>query len=260
MRRNPYLPCLEMRDPDAALTLFCLPHGGGSATVYRDWRAIFPAWVDVQPVELPGRGSLLSRPAVTDMDLLVTTVARAVLPAVDRPFAVFGHSMGATVAAELTSWLCRYGHPAPGLMIASGRAAVPDLRLAAATAALPDDELLTWLLGLGGTEPAAFLDPQLTSIALRALRADLTACVGYEKTFDRLPVPILALGGDDDPGVPVAELERWNEQTSKAFRSVVLPGGHFYYRDQMSTVARLITAELRLVPGVGTLAGEHRGG
>lgn len=41
------------------LTLFCLPHAGASAMGYARWRRSVPAWLDIRPLELPGRGSRL---------------------------------------------------------------------------------------------------------------------------------------------------------------------------------------------------------
>lgn len=247
MRRNPYLPLLERRHPQAEVTLFCLPHAGGSASTYADWGGTFPDWVDVQPVELPGRGSLMSRPLITDVDLLVGTLARALLPAIDRPFALFGHSMGGMVAAELTSWLHRYGHPLPGSLTVSGRSGRPYFPHAKETVGLTDEDLTRWILALGGTDPLVLMDPHILTVTIRAMRADMTLCSAYERTFHRLPVPLLAVGGSDDPAVSPAELELWRELSGRC-RCVTLPGGHFYYQDQLPELAGLIVDELRQMP------------
>ncbi len=252
MRRNSFLPLLERRDPHAEVTLFCLPHAGGSAMTYAQWPGVFPSWVDVQPVELPGRGGLLNRPLVTDADLLVATLARALLPVIDRPFALFGHSMGGMLVAELASWLMRYGHPMPELLVISGRGGGPTFPGAMAAEALPDEDLAGWMLGLGGTDPLVLMDPDVLDITIRSIRADLRLCLTYQRTFTRLPTPLLCLCGTDDQGVSAAEVAAWQEHTSSRFRSVQLPGDHFYYRRHLAEVARLTTEEIRRMPSLAT--------
>lgn len=54
-----------------ALDLYCLPCAGASASVYLRWRRRLPAWVEVLPLELPGRGMRLGEPLVEDFQTLV---------------------------------------------------------------------------------------------------------------------------------------------------------------------------------------------
>ncbi|MCM3922488.1 thioesterase domain-containing protein [Frankia sp. AiPs1] len=43
--------------PADRLKLFCIPHAGGTASVFRPWRRRFPATIEVVPLELPGHGT-----------------------------------------------------------------------------------------------------------------------------------------------------------------------------------------------------------
>ena len=54
-----------------ALDLYCLPCAGASASVYLRWRRRLPAWIEVLPLELPGRGMRLGEPSVEDFQTLV---------------------------------------------------------------------------------------------------------------------------------------------------------------------------------------------
>ena len=54
-----------------ALDLYCLPCAGASASVYLRWRRRLPAWIEVLPLELPGRGMRLGEPLVEDFQTLV---------------------------------------------------------------------------------------------------------------------------------------------------------------------------------------------
>ena len=53
-----------------ALDLYCLPCAGASASVYLRWRRRLPAWIEVLPLELPGRGMRLGEPLVEDFQTL----------------------------------------------------------------------------------------------------------------------------------------------------------------------------------------------
>src|SRR4051812_38568638 len=97
---DPWLP-FTRPNPAARLRLFCFPFAGGGASAFRLWSQGLPLTVDVCPVQPPGRETRFREPAYTRLPPLVTALADALRPHFDRPFAFFGHSMGAIVAFEL---------------------------------------------------------------------------------------------------------------------------------------------------------------
>src|SRR5688572_21943118 len=82
---------------DARLRLFCLPYAGGGASAFRLWPPALAPEVEVCPIQLPGRENRLLETPFTDVSALVAALATALEPAVDRPFALFGHSLGALI-------------------------------------------------------------------------------------------------------------------------------------------------------------------
>ena len=102
--------------------LFCFPHAGGGAgqpLTLSGWTAV--------PVRLPGRESRLAEAPFERMGPLVAALADNIDSYLDRPFAFFGHSMGAVVAFELARELRRRSRPLPAMLIASG-ARAPQFR------------------------------------------------------------------------------------------------------------------------------------
>src|SRR5205085_9026436 len=93
------------RNEDAALRLLCLPYAGGAADIFRSWANVFPPTIEVCPIQLPGRGGRLLEPPFTNLSLLVETLTSELLPYLDKPFALFGHSMGAIIVFELARQL-----------------------------------------------------------------------------------------------------------------------------------------------------------
>lgn len=218
-----WLPYTPPR-PDAAVRVFCFPHAGGSATVYRPWVGQFPAGTEVLPVEYPGRRARACEPAHTRMETLVADAAAGLLEYLDRPYILFGHSLGAAVAYELARTLGRSGERQPEhLFVASHRA--PHLPAPIADGELPDQELFALVRGLGGTP----VGDQPDGDQLRVLRADLATGLGYRyQPAAPLDCPVTALGGADDPIVSPEQLAAWRQHSRREVRVSLLPGGHFF--------------------------------
>src|SRR5689334_23313668 len=106
-------------NPAATIRLFCLPYGGGGAHIFRDWAQALPAQVELCTVNLPGRGRRFTDPLLTRMDDLIDELA-PVMPFADKPFAIFGHSMGALVAFELARRLRFDRDVVPAYLFVSG--------------------------------------------------------------------------------------------------------------------------------------------
>src|SRR5258708_5973311 len=99
--------------------LFCFPHAGGTGSDYRKWPADFPPEIEVLPIQLPGRGNRWNEAPIERMTVLVESLASALVPRLDRPFAFFGHSMGCFVAYELAHFLYRNYAAGPVSLFAS---------------------------------------------------------------------------------------------------------------------------------------------
>src|SRR5947199_9015311 len=97
--------------PYLRLRLFCL--GGGGASLYGMWSRDVPAGVEVCPLQPPGRETRQGDPPITRIPQMVESLAEALDPWMDRPFALFGHSVGALAIVELARRLRRQGRRSP---------------------------------------------------------------------------------------------------------------------------------------------------
>jgi pyochelin biosynthesis protein PchC len=86
--------------PRARLRLYCIPYAGGGPWVYREWPAGLRADVEVRAVVLPGRDPRFGEPALTSVEALADVLVPALCAELDRPFAIFGHSLGAALPAR----------------------------------------------------------------------------------------------------------------------------------------------------------------
>ncbi|UWS76906.1 thioesterase II family protein [Streptomyces noursei] len=245
------LPYWGRRIAKTKMTIFCLPHAGGSAAAYIGLARRFPAGIDVQPVELPGREALRGRPPFDDVAHLVEALGTELLNGFDGAFALLGHSMGAVIAFELAAWLERHGGPLPELLIVSGSsgAAVSIEGRAGCLdpAVVTDEQLTAWLGRMGGTPTGLLLDEEMRRLVLGVLRSDLQLLWNYRPSLRQLTVPLLALGGEDDAAVPLAELHLWLNRTSGGAEARLLPGGHFYLYEKAELAVPVIVQALREV-------------
>jgi medium-chain acyl-[acyl-carrier-protein] hydrolase len=225
--------------------LFCFPYAGGSALTYRDWAARLPAHVEVYPVQLPGRGDRVREKPISRMLPLAHAVARELLPLIDRPFALFGHSMGAILAFEIARLLRKHRAPQPLHLFASGHTAPQAAATAPQTYNLPDAELMEELRRLNGTPEELLGEPELMKVMLPLLRADFEADQAYAYAEEPpLNCPISVYGGLRDPETSREELEAWRRQTTSSCTVRMFPGDHFFINTDREMVLQTLSREL----------------
>ncbi|HKT00925.1 MAG TPA: alpha/beta fold hydrolase [Rugosimonospora sp.] len=230
-----WLRCYRPR-PAARLRLVCFPYATGSATFYRSWAGALPEHVELVAVQYPGRLDRISEPCVPDMETMVDTVAGVLPPVLDRPVALFGHSMGAAIAFEVAHRLrARYGVD-PVRLYVSGRPA-PEYHENGVKHRGPDDVLWAELSRLGGTSAEVLDHADLRAALMPALRGDYRLIETYRPVpAQPLPCPITALLGDADPEVTPVQAGAWAGHTTAGLTLKVFPGNHFYLVDHRAAV------------------------
>ncbi|NPU65519.1 thioesterase [Bradyrhizobium sp. 83012] len=227
------------------MRLICLPYAGGSAMIYARWKRRLPSWIDVVPLELPGRGVRMDERLHTDPSALADQLAAELNEKpFAAPYAMFGHSLGGLIAFEMAHRLLAHGAPAPQMLFVSGTEA-PTMRDGQRwREPLSDDALRDELLRLKGTPMEALEDIEIMRSALPILRADFLMCGNYvDRHRQALPCPIHAFGGELDE-TDLEALKAWRNETSAAFGLDILPGDHFFIHSQQAALLNRITTLL----------------
>ncbi|GHF62881.1 thioesterase [Streptomyces mashuensis] len=240
------------------IRIVLFPHAGGSASAYLALSRTLtrtpagtggvtadPADVpDVVAVQYPGRQDRHHEPAYDDIGALADRLTEEVMPLTDRPFAFFGHSMGAVLAYEVARRLEQRSAPTPERLFLSARSA-PRATPREQDQVGSDEELLERMRRLGGTAAGIFDEPELLALAMPALRADYRAVGSYAWTPGApLNIPFTVLVGDSDPVVTVEGARAWQGFSAARCEVRVFPGGHFYLDDHTPEVAELIERTL----------------
>lgn len=236
--------------PGAVVRLFCFAHAGGGAAFFFPWRRALGPRVDVRPVVLPGRESRSREPPFRRLEALLDPLCAAIGPHVDRPYALFGHSMGAVVAYEVARRLAGASPGPPVLLAVSGRRAPRAPRTRREFSGLDDRAFLAALAALNGTPAELLEDAALLEAMLPTLRADIELNERYERLpGPPLACPIAAYAGSSDTEVDLDELLRWREETSGPFTLRAFSGDHFYLKAGRPDVVAALRRDL--APGCG---------
>lgn len=230
------------------MRLFCFPYAGGGALLFRSWADLMIGDVEICAIQPPGRANRIREKPFTRLLAMVEDLLPAVSPYLDKPFAFFGHSMGAKMSFELVRQLRSRNNRLPMHLFVSGARAphIPDSE--PPLYALNDAELVERLATLNGTPKEVLAHPELMQLMLPLLRADFEVCETYEYEDDApLDCPISVFGGLYDHKIKREFLEGWRQHTDAGCSVRMFPGDHFFLNTCQSQLLQIISRELLLM-------------
>ena len=233
-------------NPRAQTRLFVFPYAGGGPAAFGQWPGALPSMVETWIAHYPGRGSRYNEAPCTRIQLLAQNLSQAVKPLLDKPFAFFGHSLGALVAFELTKQLHEQSLARPQILFASACGAPDGHDPQPPIHDLPDSQFIQAVNDINGIPSELMSVPELMNLFLPALRADFEAAENYATRPGEfmLSCPIIALGGIDDPQVDRLHMEKWSSYTTAGYRARYYPGDHFFINTARDAVIASISDEL----------------
>lgn len=238
------------RPVGAAVRLFCFAYAGGAARVFQHWGAALGDAIELWAIELPGRGARRTEPLLTSVDAIVDQLMGDLLPELDRPFAFFGHCLGAILMFETARRAVRQGCRPLELFVSGAPA--PQLYLIPSVYVRSDERFreVLELINFKSSEPL-LKDDALLRRALPSVRADFEAAATYEFHPGEdgvLPIAITAFGAHDDLFAPQSALEPWRERTASEFRLYMRPGGHYFLETEREFLHQTLRVRLGSQP------------
>ncbi len=213
--------------------VFCLAHAGGSTAHFRTWRWLDP-FARVVPLELPGHGARMGEPHEPDWQALTAALTDTVAaevgpdPAGDVPYVLFGHSLGALLAFDISHRMLARGRP-PALLAVAGRNGPSVASSHRPVHRLADHEFAGAVHALGGLPTALVRQPELLRLFLPIIREDLRMAESYARPdVPALPIPVVAFAGRQDPMTDATGMLAWAAETTGVCELVFVPGGHFF--------------------------------
>ncbi len=238
------------RRPDnPAARLICLAHAGGGAMAFQSWLRGSTTELEVVAVQLPGHGDRLLEPPESDLNTLTDRLVTELSAELDRPYALYGHSMGAAVAVTLAQRLAQRPELRPPASLLVGACMAPHQPIDPAWSCRSDCsdlELVGWVRRLGGTTEDVLATPGLLAFMMPTLRADLRLVeswrAGHRTTL--LSHPVRGFAGSDDPIAPAATMLAWAAESAAGFSLTTVAGGHFFAADSSAAVLAAARADL----------------
>ncbi len=248
------------------LRLFCFPFAGGGSAVYRGWAQCIDPTVEVVAIEPPGRLGRITETPISDINEFVDQLVAEMGELLDRPFAFFGHCLGALTMYETARRLMHTTALRPQHLFASG-ARPPDriigqgsfeerlmhdlLKLAEFRISLPayhqpDDVFAELIRHFNVRATEQLLDePDLRDLMLPVVRAEFQMASNYQ--FVREPpweVPITCFAAKGDPYVSRRHALGWGRFTNSRLQVHIRDGSHFAVVDDVAFIHGVINREL----------------
>lgn len=215
--------------------LLCLPHAGGSASFFRDWRKHLEPDVELLAVQYPGREERYGEAPAASLEAMAACIAEACAGLDERPLALFGHSMGAAVAYEVALALQGRGRAPLHLFVSAHPP--PHRQRGGSLHRQADAALLADVRRQSDGLPWALDEPAVRELFLPALRADYRLIERYRRErVEPLDCPVSLLLGEDDDEVNDDEALAWAAASRCGLDVRHFAGGHFYLRAQRRVV------------------------
>ncbi len=240
---------------EARIRLLLMPHAGSGAAAYRGWNRLLPAEIGVQALTLPGRQSRRAEPLPVDWEALLDDLHHALLATLDdeRPYAMFGHCIGAMMAYRLAVRLEANGDPPPSLLGMSGWSPTGFWRAPAGHEKLSISEFGQLYKDFGAFPDELWADQDMMDLVLPPLVADFRIGVQYEDDRAVVDCPLVSYAGRSDPLLVEPDaMTTWTKRSRRYLGHHEYPGHHFYINDHAAAVMSDFTRRLlRLVDDGG---------
>jgi len=216
--------------------------------VYSKWKKNLHSSIELEPIELAGRGNRYSESFYGSFDSAVEDIYTTVKNKLDgEDYAIWGHSMGSLLAFELAYKLKDMRYKEPVHIFFSGRFPPHIYKDEEQTLhKLPDEKFMDEIFRLGGTPKGIIESRELQNIFIPILRADYKMVHGYRyhPKEKKLDCSISVLNGKEDAEIIPADISQWNIYTGKECRFYQFDGGHFYINESESDLIEVINQTL----------------
>ena len=229
------------------LRLICFAYAGGSARVFEPLSKLDFEDIEVIAVQLPGRGSRIIEPFLNNISDVVNEFYPVLNGFLDRPYILFGHSLGAKIAHACIRKIAENGALLPSNVVLSGSAA-PHVSLRQNPVYKQSDAgFIEQLRLMGGTPDEILANDEIMQILLPVLRADFQISETYKEPIPKKKIdcPYSLWIGEDDQSVTLESAKAWSEHFSGQAGLTQFPGGHMYIESEMESVLSALSTMIQ---------------
>jgi len=228
-------------NPNAQIRLVCFHHSGGSASAYFRWLQYISSNIELIACQFPGREDRFTEPLINRFEEVISKLSEEFDLYKDKPFFVFGHSLGALVGFEFINAIkINYSiHPSYFIVSAARAPHLTYKRLSLSQ--LDDVALIERLKKYNGINQDILCNSDLSNLFLPIIRSDFQLLESYNyHPSEPLQCDILALFGVDDQTVNPEDIHAWSIYTKGKFDHLSFPGEHFFLKDHEKTILQIL--------------------
>ncbi|OCA53252.1 thioesterase II family protein [Photorhabdus namnaonensis] len=228
---------------NADVRLYLIHHAGGSHMLYRPWSHLLPGWIKCIALELPGRGMGFGEPLPESMEQVIELFLNQLQT--DKPFAIFGHSMGGLIAYELTLRLQNLGLSPVWLGISAFKPPHLKNKENLSRASFNDDQLTEYLEKLGGSKDFCE-DRVVMKMMLDIVRSDFRIIESWRMSDAKISdkTAVHSFSGLYDVAVTPQMISSWQDYINGKFLHSTFEGDHFYLNRFLTSLINKIASDL----------------
>lgn len=226
------------------ITLFCLPFAGGSKYSLNFLKKVLPPSITCNFLEYPGRGTRIREDFAENIFEVVDDLYKKIAHSLDKPYALYGHSMGAKIAYLLAKRIREEKKPAPLHLFISGTDAPSVPSRKSPKHLLPKEEFVTAVKELGGLPDEILANAEMLEYFEPILRADFKLSESYlHSESSPLTIPLTVMVGDKED-MEIDDILEWQTQTVHPIKLHTFPGNHFFIFENDREIGKIIEEAL----------------
>jgi fengycin family lipopeptide synthetase D len=248
-------------EKDRVVSLICFPYGGGSAISYQPLANALPKNYSLYSVELPGHDYSCPDEELAAIEDSAARCLEEIKEKVKGPIVLYGHCLGATMAAFLAYELEAAGIQVDGVFVG---AMFPSPRISNKffdiwnrifPYKLTDKGNRDMMRTIGGLNKD--IDPKETEFILRNLKHDSVECEKWytqiynDKEKGKFKAPITCVIGEGDRVTEFYQerYKEWEHFSDDVDLKTIKNAGHFFFKNQAAELAEYIKEKVGLWQG-----------
>ncbi|MFI8723455.1 thioesterase II family protein [Bacillus altitudinis] len=214
------------------IQLICFPFAGGYSASYRPLFEQLKDTAEVTAAEPPGHGTNFM-PLETSIDRLAELYKEGLTGKLNRPFILFGHSMGGLVVYRLTQLLEKEGIDPAAVVIS---AIQPPQTKRQILTHLSNEAFVQHIAEMGGIPKELLENKPMMDYFTPSLRADYQALESFQHTDKTIiKSPVYLLNGKQDKKC-MEDADGWLTWAN-AIERTDFEGGHMYINTHLEQFA-----------------------
>jgi medium-chain acyl-[acyl-carrier-protein] hydrolase len=214
----------------AKIHLFCFPYAGGNAEIYHSWPDYLPDEIEMIAIQYPGHLKSLGEKPFTRMSALVAAIYDEIKDYFDKPYAFFGHSMGAMITYDLCQYLNSKNAPLPVHIFQAARRAPHIQSIQPALHSMSTAEIISVMRNFSMLPEEIISNDYILQLILPGIIADfeIVETWQYNPQAKPLHVPMTVFCGVNDNQATRNDMEAWRKHTTGEFKIYIYPEQHFF--------------------------------